>query len=429
VSGADIFQDVEPYFKGASLQNASANTIVYGHFLSEKNSIVDEVLVSVFHGPKSFTGENTLEISCHCNRLIIEQILDTLNHAGIRLAEPGEFTKRAFINGRLDLTQAEAISDLINATNKHAVSNALHILDGRLSAIVEEMRQKMIQTAGLLEIDLDFSEEDLDLVDRSIILKYIDQATEMMTSFLRKSAELRFVNEGIRLAIVGQPNAGKSSLLNALLGRSRAIVSDIEGTTRDTVEETINLNDLTVRLIDTAGIREANDEIEKMGVEISYQSIERADCVLLVVDALRGFTHSDEKIRRKAQELEKKLIIVFNKRDLKEADLSGFENAVTISTKTETGLNELKNEISLLFQTSQLEADENIVVSNLRHEMALKNAIEKLAQAKLAIESGFGNEIIALDIRDAIEELSKITGTITSTDVLNDIFMNFCIGK
>jgi tRNA modification GTPase len=429
VSGLDIFKPVNSIFKGADLKNAKANTIHYGHLLNLEKNIIDEVMISVFHGPKSFTGEDSLEISCHCNRIIIEAILNSLNALGIRLAEAGEFTKRAFLNGRLDLTQAEAVSDLINATNKHAVSNALHILDGRLSKIVDEMRQKMIQTAGLLEIDLDFSEEDLDLVDRNIVKKYIREAVEMMESFLRKSSELRFVNEGIRLAIVGQPNAGKSSLLNALLGRSRAIVSDIEGTTRDTVEETINLNDLTVRLIDTAGIREATDEIEKMGVEISFQAMEKADCVLLVIDALRGFSESDEQIRRKAQELDKKLILVFNKSDLKEAELSGFENALAISSKTEAGLEALKESILALFQTSDLEADENIVVSNLRHEMALKNAIEKLHQAELAIENNFGNEMIALDIREAIEELAKVTGTITSTDVLNDIFQNFCIGK
>lgn len=429
VSGENIFKQINPFFKSVDLEQSEANKVYFGKFRTISGDIIDEVLLTVFHSPRSYTGENSVEISCHCNRIIIEKIIKTLNSAEINLAVAGEFTQRAFLNGKLDLTQAEAVADLIHANNEYAVKNSLNILDGKLSNIVDEMRQKMIQTAGLLEIDLDFSEDDLDLVDLNIVKKYINQSIDMIRSFLKKSDELRFVNEGIKLAIVGQPNAGKSSLLNTLLGKSRAIVSDIEGTTRDTVEETINLSGLTVRLIDTAGIRKSSDTIESIGVEISYESINKSDCVLLLIDSLKGFTEEDKSILEYAKSKNKKVILVFNKSDLKVVDTSEFEDVIKISAKTEYHIAELKQKIVSIFQLDQLEANDDLVVSNLRHELALKNAISFLEKAIVAIDSGYGNEIISFDIRSAIDELGIVTGEIKSTDVLNDIFANFCIGK
>mgnify|MGYP000223744866 CR=1 FL=1 len=429
ISGTDIFSKINPLFKAVDLQKSEANKVYFGKFRDQSGTIIDEVLLTVFHNPKSYTGEDSIEISCHCNRLIIEAILTALNSVGIRLAEAGEFTKRAFLNGKLDLTQAEAVADLIHANTSYASKNALNILDGKLSRIVNEMRQQMIKTAGLLEIDLDFSEDDLDLVDMNIVKKYIQTSIDMMTSFLQTSNELRFVNEGVKLAIVGQPNAGKSSLLNALLGKDRAIVSDIEGTTRDTIEESIYLNGLLIRLIDTAGIRESSDKIEQIGVEISFSSIDKSDCVVLVVDSVKGFSEEDQKIYSYAQSQGKKVIIAFNKADLKVMKPSKYPNSIQVSAKTEYHLDALKEEIVSLFQLDKLEANDDLVVSNLRHELALKNAISFLENATHAIDSGFGNEIISFDIRSAIDELGAVTGEIKSVDVLNDIFANFCIGK
>lgn len=440
LSGKEILTLTNPLFRSIDLINSEANKVFFGKFRDLQHVVIDEVLVTIFRGPKSYTGEDSIEISCHCNRLIIEKILSVLNSLGIRLAVAGEFTKRAFLNGKLDLTQAEAVADLIHANNEYAVKNSLNILDGKLSKIVGEIRQQMIKTAGLLEIDLDFSEDDLDLVDMAIVQKYIDTSINMITSFLKKSDELRFLNEGIKLSIVGLPNAGKSSLLNALLGKNRAIVSDIEGTTRDTIEELINLNGLSIRLIDTAGIRESSDKIEKLGVEISYSSIDKSDCIILVVDSLKGFTSKDKDILDYAANQKKKVLIAFNKSDLKVIDLNelidfdDFDESekcafIKISAKTEFQLDELKNEITRLFHLDQIEANDDLVVSNLRHELALKNSLEFLNKAKMAIDSNFGNELISLDLRSAIDELSVVTGEIKSTDVLNDVFANFCIGK
>lgn len=429
LSGSSIFQEVNEYFSAIDLEKSEANKVYFGHFLDSNKQKIDDVLLSVFHTPKSFTGENVIEISCHSNRIIIESILSTLHQSGIRLAEAGEFTKRAFLNDKMDLSQAEAVADLISATNKHAVTNALRILDGKLSKIVSKMREKMIQTAGLLEIDLDFSEDDLDIVDMKTVKKYINESIDLIHSFIKQSSEQRFIIDGIRLAIVGKANAGKSSVLNLLLGKERAIVSDIEGTTRDTVEETINLNGLTVRLIDTAGIRQSNDEIEKIGVSMSYKAIENSDCVILLIDSEKGFSDDDQGILDYAKHYDKKVIIAFNKSDLKSLDLSKYTDAIAISAKTGDALEQLKEKIESFFQIEQLEADENIIVSNLRHELALKETALFLEQAKTAIHHGLGNEIISIDIRQAIEELSKVTGQISTNDILNTVFSNFCIGK
>lgn len=427
VSGDNIFDKLNSLFPKKNILTIKKNTAAYTSIHDEQMKKIDDVVLLKFNGPNSFTGEDVVEISCHCNRIIIEHILSELNKKDIRLAEPGEFSKRAFLNQKIDLTQAESIAALIEANNEYAVNNALNILDGKLSTIIEEMRQKLIQTAGLLEIDLDFSEEDLDLVDRNVVSKYIHQSIDMISAFIKKSDELRFVNDGIRLAIVGQPNAGKSSLLNVLLGKNRAIVSDIEGTTRDTIEEILSINGIPVKLIDTAGIRNSEDQIEKMGVQMSYQMIDKSDCVLLVVDSVKGLTEFDHQILSHVDQRNKKRIIVYNKIDLN-PDLKQHEG-ICVSSIYEQGIVELKNQIISLFQTTELETSETIVVSNIRHKLALETAIACLNKAKLAIQSGYGNEIISIDIRDAIDELGKITGEITNNDILNDIFANFCIGK
>jgi tRNA modification GTPase len=436
VSGKNIFKKVRPFFRAKNLENAKTHKIYYGNFRDLEKNIIDDVLISVFHAPKSYTGENSLEISTHCNRIIIEKILKTLESANIRMAEAGEFTKRAFINGKLDLTQAEAVSDLISANNEYSLKNSRNILHGKLSKIVKNMRSQMLEIAGLLEIDLDFGEDDLDVVDLSLVEKKIDKSIHTIESFVKSSSELRFVNQGIKLAIVGQPNAGKSSLLNAILGHSRAIVSDIEGTTRDSVEEVVNLNGLSVRLIDTAGIRRSSDTIEQMGVERSFSSIDKSDLVLIVIDAKKGFDKKDMQILNHANEKDKKSIIAFNKIDLigKKQSLIFDEFpkgtiSIEISAKNDKNIDILKNEIVKLFHLESLETNDDIVITNLRHEIALNNALNFLKNAKTAINSSFGNEMIAFDIRQAIDELGTVTGEISSNDVLNNIFSNFCIGK
>ena len=426
ISGQNIFEIVSKFLKNFQLESLDANSIHFARFFNER--LIDEVMVSKFTSPKSYTGEDMIEISCHCNRIIVENILSSLHDVGIKLAEPGEFTKRAFLNGKMDLNQAEAITDLIHGTNEIAVQNSLNILQGKLSKIVVEMKEQMLKIAGLLEIDLDFSEEDLDLVDHQIVKKKINQSIETISKFIKKSSELRYLNEGINLAIVGRPNAGKSSLLNAILGRERAIVSDIEGTTRDRIEEQFNLDGIPVRMADTAGIRDTNDKIEKLGVNLSYKSIEQADLVILVIDSTKGFSEEDNEINQFMIKNKKAFITVFNKSDIQEVKHEE-KNKISVSALKERNIEALKTLIKSSLEIKEVDDSEDIIISNLRHELALKNAILFLEKATLAIESGFGNEIIALDIKDAIAELSVVTGEISSADILNDIFANFCIGK
>jgi tRNA modification GTPase len=427
ISGSNVFKLVSVFFKKLDLESLQPNTIHFARFI-DSNKVIDEIMIAKFRSPKSYTGEDMLEISCHCNRIIVESILSSLHQKGIILAEPGEFTKRAFLNGKMDLSQAEAISDLIHGTNEIAVQNSLNILQGKLSRIVSEMKDQMLKIAGLLEIDLDFSEEDLDLVDRKIVQKKIAESIETIDRFIKKSSELRYLNEGIHLAIVGKPNAGKSSLLNAILGRDRAIVSDIEGTTRDRIEEQYNLDGIPVKLVDTAGIRDTEDKIEKLGVNLSYKSIEQSDCVILVVDSLKGISPEDQAIIGFMEKKNKKYIIVYNKSDLNEVK-TDMQNSISVSALKENNIELLKDLIKSILEITNIDESQDIIISNLRHELALKNAVSFLEKANSAIENGFGNEIIAVDIRDAITELAVVTGEISSTDVLNNIFANFCIGK
>ena len=429
VSGLSIFKRCKPLFTGIDLSVAEGNRVYFGHWLNSDGIAIDEVLVTVFHNPRSYTGEDVLEISSHCNRIIVERIIESLTDHHIRIADPGEFTKRAFINGKLDLSQAEAVADLIEAGNHYAADNAFHILQGRLSQIVADMRDDLIQTAGLLEIDLDFSEEDLDIVDVEAVNQRLMQIISNMNAFLKRSDELRFINDGIRLCIVGQPNAGKSSLLNVLLGRDRAIVSDIAGTTRDTIEELINWDELTVRLIDTAGIRQTTDQIEKIGVDYAYQTIDQADCVVLVVDSQAGYQEDDHLILKYAIAQEKRVIVALNKTDLTAAPDIDHPHTVAISAKDESGIDELKSMIITVYQANTIREDESIVVTNLRHDAVIRRAILNLERAQEAIKQNLGNPMIAADIREAIDELGEITGEISNTDILNRIFSSFCIGK
>ncbi|MCB0278942.1 MAG: tRNA uridine-5-carboxymethylaminomethyl(34) synthesis GTPase MnmE [Calditrichaeota bacterium] len=428
VSGRDCIAESKSLFS-KNIEKMIANSVRYMTINDRQGDLIDDVLVSVFHGPNSFTGENQIEISCHCNRLIIESILSELNRLGIRLAEAGEFSKRAFLNGKMDLAQAEAIADLIASNNHYSLKNSRNILEGKLSKIVSQMREQMLKIAGLLEIDLDFTEEDLDIVDLQKVDQRIDESIKTIESFVRQSDAMRFINEGIKLSIVGRPNAGKSSLLNALLGRERAIVSDIEGTTRDTIEESISLDGITVRLIDTAGIRQSDDQIEKIGVEYSYRSIEKSDCVIILIDSQKEIHVDDQAIIDKCAAEQKRFVIAFNKTDLVNAPQSDSLDAIAVSAKTGIGLDLLKERIKALYQIDQIEANDDLVISNLRHDLALRNAVEHLKRAKTAIVNKAGNEIISVDIRQALDELATVTGEISSEDVLNDIFLNFCIGK
>jgi len=433
LSGDKSFEIINKIFPSKDLAIAPANTLHVG-YLKHNNTILDEVVVSLFKAPASYTGEDVIEISCHGSPYIQEQILNTLVHIGARLAKPGEFTQRAFLNGKLDLTQAEAVADLIASNTKASQNTALKNMRGGFSQVLKEMRERLIQFSALIELELDFSEEDVEFADRK---KFLDLLTEIDITVKKLLDSFRLGNvikNGVSVAIVGSPNAGKSTLLNTLLNESRAIVSEIAGTTRDTIEEVININGILFRLIDTAGIREhSTDVIENMGVLKSKEKIQQADIVLYLFDVN---TSNDEEIISFIKEIKKQnnnIIFVANKTDRSNEKLlqqkrEAFEDAIFISAKMNTGIEELKEK---LFDSVANDAalSENIIITNARHYSALKEVETSLHDIKKGIDNNITGDLLSLDIRRCLHYLGEITGEISNEDMLDYIFSKFCIGK
>jgi len=425
ISGQNAIDIVRGVFKGKNLREVKTHTIHLGKvFDGEK--LLDEVLASVFIAPKSYTGENIIELSCHGSPFIQQQILQLLVNKGCRMAKPGEFTLRAFLNKKLDLSQAEAVADLIASNSEESHRTAIMQMRGGFSYQIAEMREKLINFASLIELELDFAEEDVEFAKRDDLQKLVQLIVDMIVVLLQSFKYGNAIKNGIPTVIAGKPNAGKSTLLNALVNEERAIVSEIAGTTRDTIEEIFIIDGIVFRLIDTAGIRkQASDSIEEQGIERTFEKIQKASIVIYVYDAS---TTSPTELFEELQPFENTnavIIPVTNKVDL---TYTPFINEhLKISAKNGTGIDELK--LRLIEVVKKDEVKNDIIITNLRHYEALQHSLSALNQVLQAIELNTSGEFMALDIRKALFHLGEITGDITTDDLLANIFSKFCIGK
>jgi len=413
------------------LSTALPNTIHYGH-IKDGEDIIDEVLVSVFRAPHSYTGEDSVEISCHGSRYILNKVLATLIANGCQQAGPGEFTQRAYLNGKMDLSQAEAVADLIASTNKATHKIAMSQLRGHFSSKLAQLREQLLRLTSLLELELDFSDhEDLEFADRSELLELTKTINNHITRLAKSFETGQAIKQGIPVAIVGKTNVGKSTLLNCLLKDDRAIVSDIHGTTRDTIEDTIDINGVTFRFIDTAGIRQTSDTIEQIGIDRTYQAIQKARIVLWLID-----TEPNDKEFKEIQErcIDKSLIIIQNKIDKLNQSVQlpqqlYSKSLIKISAKKGEGIDALE---SAIYQAVNIPAftDNDIVVTNARHYDALIRAQESIQRVVDGLQMQLSGDLLSEDLRQALDTLAEITGgQITPNEVLGNIFKNFCVGK
>lgn len=433
VSGTETFNIVNALFPSKDLLSQPSHTIHVG-YLRKGEQRLDEVVLSLFKGPHSYTGEDVIEISCHGSPFIQQQVIDAIAEQGARLAKPGEFTQRAFLNGKLDLTQAEAVADLIASNTAASRNTALHAMRGGFSKVLSELREQMIKFSALIELELDFSQEDVEFADRKQFYVLIQEA-KIVTDKLVESFRLgNVIRQGVRVAIIGKPNAGKSTLLNALLNENRAIVSDIAGTTRDTIEEILNIDGILFRLIDTAGIRKhTSDTIEQIGVERSLEKIREADVVLYLFDV--NETSPDELAASISdlQREEAQVLLVGNKSDLIDEaaareKFSGFGQIIFIAAKSGAHIEVLKERLVDHVLEGRVSSDDTIV-TNARHYHALKEVQKSLSEIHQGLDNSIPGDLLALDIRRCLHYLGEITGEITTEDQLDYIFSKFCIGK
>ncbi|UYO05577.1 tRNA uridine-5-carboxymethylaminomethyl(34) synthesis GTPase MnmE [Paenibacillus sp. PSB04] len=436
VSGPDSISEVERIFHSkTALTKAESHTVHYGHIVDpDTQERVEEVLVTVMRAPRSFTTEDVVEISTHGGVISVKRVMDLLLQLEIRLAEPGEFTKRAFLNGRIDLSQAEAVIDLIRSKSDRAFSIALKQVEGSLSQRIGELRHTLVETMAHIEVNIDYPEHDVESLSAEFIKQKSSEVMEGIQKLLKTAEEGKILREGITTAIVGRPNVGKSSLLNALAHTNRAIVTDIPGTTRDVIEEFVTINNIPLKLLDTAGIRETMDVVEKIGVERSKHAVTEADLILLVLNASEPL-HEDE-LELMEQIRGRQSIVIMNKMDLpSQLDrdlLSRYypdELIVPMSVMTEEGIDLLEKAISSLFFSGKLESGDLTYVSNVRHIALLKKAYKSLQDAYDAADQFIPIDMIQIDVRLAWEQLGEITGDTAAETLLDQIFSQFCLGK
>lgn len=433
ISGSEALKVADGCFKPAGSHNrrvteAPTHTVHYGHVHREGRT-VDEALVAVMHRPRTFTREDVVEITCHGGLLAAKLVLDAVLSSGARLALPGEFTQRAFLNGRIDLAQAEAVADLIHARTELALAAANEQLAGKLSQRINQLRDNLVATLAHIEAHIDFPDEDISPDTRAQLVSRLEQAVRFIDQLLRTAGEGQILRRGIRAAIIGRPNAGKSSLLNQLLGHDRAIVSPIAGTTRDTIEETANVRGIPVVFVDTAGLREAGDAIEEEGIRRSHQALEKAELILHVIDASEPLSNEDRQyLERFAR---KKRLLIKNKADLPR--LSDFSDAdcpaVEISCLTGAGLEALKDAIKREVWSGDIKAEMLEVMVNSRHQDALQRASFALEQTLAALKTDQPLDLVAVDLRIAVNAVGEVVGKTTTEDLLDSIFSQFCLGK
>jgi len=434
----EIANEVFRSVRNKNLTKQKTHTIHLGHIVDGTKTL-DQSLVSIFKNPNSYTGEDVVEISCHGSTFIQQQIIQLLLRQGCRMAQPGEFTLRSFLNGKMDLSQAEAVADLINSDNEASHQIAMQQMRGGFSNEIAKLREELLNFASLIELELDFSEEDVEFADRTQFKELLNRIEFVLKRLIDSFAVGNVIKNGIPVAIVGEPNVGKSTLLNALLNEERAIVSDIAGTTRDTIEDELVIGGIGFRFIDTAGIRDTKDIVENIGIQKTFEKIEQAQVVLMLVEGQKSKVESlileVEKIKNKYPQ--KPLVVIINKADLLsenelnslKAQLSTFDfRLLTISAKKNIGVEELKNTLLSLVNTGALRNNETIV-TNTRHYDSLLKALEEIQKVRFGLESGLSADLMAIDIRQALYYFGEITGQVSNDELLGNIFANFCIGK
>lgn len=434
ISGADAISIADKVFCGkGKLSDSPSHTVHYGFIKDGDGNTVDEVLATVMRAPKTFTREDIVEISTHGGITASQGVLDAVIHAGAYIAEPGEFTKRAFLNGRIDLSQAEAVIDIINSKSALAKANALNQLEGNLSAEIKKIRGALVHLASQMQVIIDYPDEDLEDVTTDDIRRICAENLALTQKLLKTADSGRIMREGIRVSISGKPNVGKSSVLNMLSHSERAIVTDIAGTTRDVIEEYVNLDGIPLILSDTAGIHDTDDTVEKIGVERSLKSINEADLVLAVIDGSRGTDSYDKAVLESTKD--KKRIILVNKSDIAKADieyiksLSDGSEVIEISALTGDGADRLSEVIKKIYNLGEIGVSNGTVITNMRHKKALDATETALSRAVSALDGGMPPDIAAIDINSAIESLGEITGETVSDLIVDSIFHNFCVGK
>ena len=443
LSGKDAITIAESVFQsisGKKISNQKTHTIHLGHIVDEGKTF-DQVLLSIFKNPNSYTGENVVEISCHGSTYIQQQIIQLLLRKGCKMAQAGEFTLRAFLNGKLDLSQAEAVADLISSDNEASHQIAMQQMRGGFSSEIAKLREELLNFASLIELELDFAEEDVEFADRTQFKELLTRIEFVLKRLIDSFAVGNVIKNGIPVAIVGEPNVGKSTLLNALLNEERAIVSDIAGTTRDTIEDELVINGIGFRFIDTAGIRETKDVVESIGIKKTFEKIEQAQVILYLFESLKFKVQSSEYIieieKIRNQFPLKPLVVVINKIDLlSEDEIQNIKEQLenlnvkleTISAKNNLGIEDLKSQLLSFVNTGALRNNETIV-TNTRHYDSLLKALEEIQKVRFGLDGGLSSDLMAIDIKQALYYFGEITGEVTNDELLGNIFANFCIGK
>lgn len=438
MSGEECFKILDKIFKAKNpqeIEDIKGYTIKYGNIIDPTtNKTIDEVLVSYFKKPKSYTTENMCEISSHGGTIVVRKILEICLKNGAKLAEPGEFTKLAFLNGRIDLSQVESIIDIINAKTDKELKASMNQLEGNLSKTLANIKKQVVDLLVDIEASIDYPEYDVEEVTEEKAKNKLEEIEKSIRDLYNTFENGKIVKEGIKLAIIGRPNSGKSSLLNAILNEDRAIVTEIEGTTRDTIEEFVSIKGIPFKIIDTAGIRDADNEVEKIGINKSKKVAEDSDLIIAMFDNSKPLNKEDKEILEFIKN--RKAIILLNKIDLKESNLENCKEVIEankkilkISLASESNLSDLYNELDIMFSLEQIIPDNEVMITNMRHKELIEEALGHLQEAKLSLESNMPVDIISINIKEVLQDLGKITGENVSEDVIKEIFSKFCLGK